>query len=121
MNGKELKIGDWVYFQFLDANKEATRITATHSEKLMSIEGGRTALNINLSPIPLTKETLKKNGWTYYGTQKYWEYIGEFTFTLVHREGRGFEIEQIPYKTFQYVHELQHILWALGMDDNLEI
>lgn len=74
----------------------------------------------DIEAIPLTKDILAKSGWIYYETQRYWEYQGEFEFTLVHRMSKGFEIEQVPYITFQYVHELQHILWALGMDDKLK-
>ena len=78
----------------------------------------------NIDPIPLTPEILKKNGWErdklvpyIYGQEAHyievictpnseWVYV-TFKCETIHR--------------IKYVHELQHILWALGEDANLKI
>lgn len=119
MNAKELRIGDMVMFLGKPVIVECFMTDSAFIRGLDNYTHGWTGYS-EIDAIPLTKEILTKSGWIYYGTQRYWEYQGEYEFTLVHRAGKGFEIEQVPYITFQYVHELQHILWALGMDDKLK-
>lgn len=78
----------------------------------------------NISPIPLTPEILEKNGWE---RDKLVSYI-------YGHEAHNIEVICTPnsewmYVTFKgetihrikYVHELQRILWALGLDANLKI
>lgn len=74
--------------------------------------------------IPLTPEILEKSGWEL-------EYYAPIIYGHV---GHGIEISlsktikrhsvffnDVPLCEIQYVHELQHILWALGEDANLKI
>ena len=89
----------------------------------------------NIDPIPLTPEILKKNGLKE-------EVVGEYYTKPLDNEthplARYLAVEQkrenwcvfIKYRIFhdcallrkiQHVHELQHILWALGLDANLKI
>ncbi len=123
MWAKELKIDDWVLtpddepMVLTDIGRQTMRGIVRKGE----IELTRTEFVGGLKGLPLTKEILEKNGWTYYGTERYWEYQCKYEFTLVHRKGKGFEIEQVPYITFQYVHELQHILWAINENDRMKI
>lgn len=78
----------------------------------------------NISPIPLTPEILEKNGWkrdklvTYiYGHEAHnIEVICTPNSEWVYVTFKGETIHRI-----KYVHELQHILWALGLDANLKI
>lgn len=78
----------------------------------------------NIDPIPLTPEILEKNGWK---RDKLVSYI-------YGHEAHNIEVICTPnsewvYVTFKgetihrikYVHELQHILWVLGLDANLKI
>lgn len=120
MTQKELKIGDWV---LVDGNPVMLDELPDDTLTFYNSETGfcKDYDYYDLRPVPLTKEILEKNGWIYYETQNYWEYTGKFEFTLVYSESKGFTIEQVPHKTFQSVHELQHILWALGVDDNMTI
>lgn len=80
--------------------------------------------DINIEPIPLTPEILEKNGWK---RDKLVAYI-------YGHEAHNIEVICTPnsecmYVTFKgetihrikYVHELQRILWALGLDANLKI
>jgi hypothetical protein len=83
----------------------------------------------SLLPIPLTLEILEKNGykdilyqklpWTYYRKENSKVQVGyncesdKNPFSVV--KGR------VGLKRVNYVHELQHILWALGEDANLKI
>ena len=74
--------------------------------------------------VPLTPEILEKSGW-----EK--EYYAPLIYGHV---GHGIEIlflwttkrcsvllKDIFLREIQYVHQLQHILWALGEDANLKI
>lgn len=78
----------------------------------------------NISTIPLTPEILEKNGWkrdklvTYiYGHEAHnIEVICTPNSEWVYVTFKGETIHRI-----KYVHELQHILWALGLDANLKI
>ena len=82
-----------------------------------------------LTPIPLTSEILEKNGWR--EDDELWDI--DYTFGQLHIEffSNGKEIEAMVSVTdgrdvcclrqIKYIHELQHLLWALGIDDDLEI
>lgn len=78
----------------------------------------------NIEGIPLTPEILEKSGWE----QEYYAPI------IYGHVGHGIEISlsqttkrhsvvfnDVPLCEIQYVHQLQHILWALGEDANLTI
>lgn len=82
-----------------------------------------------ISPIPLTPEILEKNGW------KRISHKG-LPWALFRKKGCSVRIaydsddDKVPFsvgkeiqelKNINYVHELQHILWALGEDANLKI
>ena len=79
--------------------------------------------NDGVSPIPLTPEILEKNGWKsingkYALKIKYAKYVVlEFTedgiYTYINENTMLF--------TIKYIHELQHLLYALHIDSNLKI
>lgn len=89
----------------------------------------------NIDPIPLTPEILEKNGFKE-------EVVGEYYTKLLDNKenylARYLAVERercswavfIKYRNYhdsaflrnvQHVHDLQHILWALGKDANLTI
>lgn len=78
----------------------------------------------SLLPIPLTPKILEKNGWKrdklvpyIYGHEAHnIEVICTPNSEWVNVTFKGDTLHRI-----KYVHELQHILWALGMDANLKI
>ena len=92
-----------------------------HIEWPMSCDG--------LLPIPLTLEILEKNGWKDILYQKLpWTYYCKENCKV--QIGYSCESDKNPFsvvkgriglKRINYVHELQHILWALGEDANLTI
>ena len=126
MDINEIKIGDW--FEFSEGRGQISLIygdTVTIGTYQPDIA--------ELKPIPLTKEILEKNGWE----------VGSLRLPLV--DGRtNAEMLQFARKSFvgllfdrtekyfsydfenhrfsiRYVHELQHLLWTLGLDDNLKV
>ena len=104
----------------------------------VEIDGGDVACkNSDLKPIPLTPEILEKNGWKRNG--------GQYSFTFKPYVGYkveliGFFVEMfkdvhdmLKYKYFQiflenkniygcfYVHQLQHLLFGLGLNSEMEV
>jgi hypothetical protein len=80
----------------------------------------------NIDPIPLTPEILEKNGFN----------MREDTVVYAKNrlglkplgDGKGYQVGLgslrflfVKVRVIKYVHELQHILWALGKDANLKI
>ena len=74
-----------------------------------------------LSPIPLTEEILEKNGWEK-GDWCLMKGLLELIPFADKTKGLGFSIYKgVRIHNIEYVHQLQHLLWALGMDDDLKI
>ena len=132
MKVTELKVGDWVV-----CNSEPLRIAEINLflcsawDKNEDFHGG---ISIDrLTPIPLTSEILEKNGWKndnkdedlwfiMYALGKLciefheWKDCGMLALVSV-RNGE----DDVPLLHIKHIHELQHLLWALGIDDDLKI
>ena len=128
MKAKELKIGDLItcYGEILKVASCDMFMCSAWDENNDLCD------HINyddLSPIPLTSEILEKNGWK--EDDEIWGI--DYTFGHLHIEffSNGKEIEAMVSVTddrdvcclrqIKYIHQLQHILWAMGMDDDLKI
>lgn len=125
MREKDIKIGD-----YFSVNGEVVKVQETEFN-LCGIWDSQENYHVvgyeMLEPIPLTVEILEKNGWEYSEPFNDWTYsicenVKEYS---IYKGGRGFIIKQYQsitdLHTIAYVHELQHILWALGIDDNLKL
>lgn len=92
------------------------------------------AMYENIKPIPLTPQILEKNGWK----RGYFKYIEPFGFKKVidplvewesviylnlspafNNEGFNFWFNNQKLKKVQHVHQLQHLLFGLGLDSNM--
>lgn len=74
--------------------------------------------------IPITPEILEKNGWEqeYYAPIIYGHIGHDIEISFLWTSKRcSVLLNDISLCEIQYVHELQHILWALGEDANLKI
>lgn len=127
MKVSELMIGDWAYNKH---HKKPIQITPhdffTHSHKggVQSFEGvliPKPTLGRDLSPIPLTEEILKANGFHQLDEVDY-EYVysrDDVTFCVCKRD------LTCPYIRFggyffcntNYVHELQRVLRCCGLSE----
>lgn len=129
MKVEELKIGDWVLYKgkpakvysidppsiYVDVNREILRTLEDDGD---------------LEPAVLDTDTLKRAGWKWVKGNLWCnaesplivrdcDNVFNFYFRgCVYAEDKKAEV---LLKRLQYVHELQHILWALGIDDNLKI
>lgn len=96
-----------------------------YDNKVMIIKEPRDAIHFDLScpeeklvyccvgvedikPMPLTSEILEKNGWKWDGQ----DFVGA---CLLYPEGNYFVFDAFRTK-IKYVHELQHLLFGLGID-----
>lgn len=82
------------------------------------------------NPIPLTAEILEKNGWEKKKDGWYIKPLGENDFLSVefgYDDGvrvflkRAVNNHYAKLNTANYVHQLQHILWVLGLNAELEL
>ena len=84
----------------------------------------------NIDPIPLTPEILEKNGWKKKTEGWYFMMISKYMYLSVefgYEDGIRVFLKRttdglyVKLNVANNVHELQHILWALGEDANLTI
>ena len=83
---------------------------------------------LELSGVPLTPEILEKNGWkkdeeASFKTQLYYKKkVGIRTiFVIVREENLRVVYNNTYLVTIQYVHELQHLLFGLGLNSETEV
>lgn len=79
--------------------------------------------NDEVSPIPLTPEILEKNGWEKPdGFDSYWlDKIGLLQDGDVWHSALGSTKIAITLSNIQYVHELQHLFFVLGLNSEMEV
>lgn len=82
----------------------------------------------DIVPIPLTPEILEKNEWEIVSCRDGKEiYTRGGTYRFTHLINiNSFYLDGARYNTtgqwlIKYVHELQHHLWVLGINDNMEV
>lgn len=77
----------------------------------------------NIVPIPLTPEILEKNGWEKPdGFDSYWlDKIGLLQDGDVWHSALGSTKIAITLGNIQYVHELQHLFFGLGLNSEMEV
>lgn len=125
MKATELKIGDCVAYKGKPA-----RIQALDSPIIyVAMDADGDILGIpeaagGISPISLTEETLEKNGWHRQALNAVMQGWSNGYVELYPQSENSCFIFTYSGHNVQYihhVHQLQHILWALGMDDDLKI
>ena len=117
----QLMIGDWVYNSY-----HRKYIQWSYGE--MFCPNGNPVIGKDLQPIPLTPEILEKNGFNFCNSSEYdniregWMICDKCELSVI--DGKYYQYMydcDIPVK---YVHELQHALRLMGLNDladNLKI
>lgn len=115
--------GDIVY----NHKKEIIRITSSYLKgtKLFYYRDGECGWirEDAIKPIPLTPEILEKNGWKSING-KYALKIKNANYVVLEFTEDGIYTyinENTMLFTIKYIHELQHLLYALHIDSNLKI
>lgn len=124
MKKSELKIGDWVLVGGspikIDELVEGIDTLSVYDEETNEVKDYSYD---DLSPIPLTEKILEKNGWKV-GILKTGGrcYILGWLF-LFQTDGKHWQFGHGDHylTAIEDIHELQHLLWALGFDDDLKI
>lgn len=125
MKAKELKIGDWVY-RYNPITQEAipSQVTSV-SANLVEVDNDFVSDPNEMSPIPLDEDILKEYGWKRSNTEIFtnseYSYIEIYYCNRYKLHEFRVNIGDRCMKIINSVHELQHILWALGIDDDLEV
>ena len=83
---------------------------------------------LELSGVPLTPEILEKNGWekdkeTSFKTQLYYrKKVGVRTiFVIIKEETSRVIYDSTCLRIIQYFHELQHLIFGLGLNSEMEV
>lgn len=125
--------GDLVYFGGEKAKVDLYNPNADDSIWVKVIENGgenriwNASLKEEISPIPLTPEILEKNGWkkSKINDCAYFYYKDGLFLTYTSKDGK-FWFDDFDYSSsicvgLPYVHSLQHLLFGLGLNSEMEV
>lgn len=122
MEINELKAGDWVLFhlvpvKIIEVHNTVGELTVADASTVFSTPVSE------VEPIPLTEDILKKNSFMPHSTweEDYWEDKYHLRLEVVNDESFSIFCFLFGQKKVEFVHEFQHILWALGFDDDLKV
>ena len=74
-----------------------------------------------IKPIPLTPEILKKNEWEYDGATWIFKKGNIYIFILLDDKTYAAYILGVRVLEFHFVHQLQHLLFGLGLNSEMEV
>lgn len=103
VDAKQLMIGDWVQ---KESDNAYVKILL-NAEKIIATDDGRTIIQLtseDIHPILITEEILKKNNIE-------WEFYDCYHFEFKNNGA------VVTLSGYPYVHELQHALRLVGLDD----
>ena len=113
--------GDIVY----NHKKEIIRITSSYLKgtKLFYYRDGECGWirEDAIKPIPLTPEILKKNGWEKLYEKFFEKNVNNIRLTIELSENIYVAINRIFIMEIHYIHELQHLLFGLGINHEMEV
>lgn len=130
MNKLEYIPGDLVIYASL-IKEPVAKICEVHeaSYTVKFMHGNFAETSKGIKPITLTPEILEKNGWR---TQNRWYYyldvaegfISYIGIDFKHKSNKGHlyvEVNENNMVEIQYCHELQHFLFGLGLNHEMEV
>lgn len=74
-----------------------------------------------LYPIPLTPDILEKNGWEKLYEKFFEKNVNNIRLTIELSENIYVAINRIFIMEIHYIHELQHLLFGLGINHKMEV
>ena len=137
IKSEDLRVGDLVYVNRSNIlpYESVCTIVGTQAGTKYGVECVSLRLTINdwllgtwgfddLDGIPLTTKIIENNGWKLYepSTKMYIKSNSNLAVCFTPHSDKVqvyYVVEHL--RTIKYVHEFQHILWALGMDADLKI
>ena len=131
---KKYIVGDWVKFLFEESKVIEVYEDGSYYMDSPNITG--CPKEEELSPIPLTPEILEKNGWKLHKHHKRDSY-DDVSWSSYHKpaetnislrlypEEKAFfpflYTQEISEKPIRYIHQLQHLLFGLGLNSEMEV
>lgn len=90
---------------------------------LISTNSTKTALvaDRDILPIPLIPDILEKNGWKKLYEKFFEKNVNDIRLTIELSENIYVAINRIFIMKIHYVHELQHLLFGLGLNSEMEV
>ena len=76
---------------------------------------------VRLSGVPLTPEILEKNGWKKLYEKFFEKNVNNIRLTIELSENIYVAINRIFIMEIHYIHELQHLLFGLGLKHEMEV
>lgn len=76
---------------------------------------------VRLSGVPLTPEILEKNGWKKLYEKFFEKNVNDIRLTIELSENIYVAINRIFIMEIHYIHELQHLLFGLGLNFEMEV
>lgn len=76
---------------------------------------------VRLSGVPLTPEILEKNGWVKLYEKFFEKNVNDIRLTIELSENIYVAINRIFIMKIHYIHELQHFLFGLGINSEMEV
>lgn len=92
--------------------------------KVVMLNDSSTTYSISnnaIRPIPLTPEILKKNGWEKLYEKFFEKNVNNIRLTIELSENIYVAINRIFIMEIHYIHELQHLLFGLGLNSEMEV
>lgn len=92
--------------------------------KVIMLNDSSTTYSISnnaIRPIPLTPEILKKNGWEKLYEKFFEKNVNNIRLTIELSENIYVAINRIFIMEIHYIHELQHLLFGLGLKHEMEV
>lgn len=74
-----------------------------------------------LYPIPLTPDILEKNEWKKLYEKFFEKNVNDIRLTIEFSENIYVAINRIFIMEIHYIHELQHLLFGLGLNSEMEV
>ena len=75
----------------------------------------------DIEPIPITPEILNKNEWKYDGATWIFKKGNIYIFILLDDKTYAAYISGVRVLEFHFVHQLQHLLFGLGLNSEMEV
>lgn len=122
IEAKDLRIGDYV--ECNDCICKIIMIDSFREEVVTEGSDGSTTAYCSLdcedlSPIPLTEEILEANGWEEDRHGNMWKMFDDQKIEYFNGSISSFFHNLNNH--VRYVHQLQHILWAMGLNSEIEV
>lgn len=94
-------------------------ISASNGYKLSYVR--HQVSSVRLSGVPLTPEILEKNGWKKLYEKFFEKNVNDIRLTIELSENIYVAINRIFIMEIHYIHELQHLLFGLGLNFEMEV